>query len=97
MLNELVLGTCAVTTLSISCGSVFNDDVADVFSTHESAVWPSELGAINLVQVDVQGPVIDAGAQTASAKWFPDASEQKVFRRALLRSSKVVHTGRLVV
>lgn len=97
MLNELVLGTCAVTTLSISCGSVFNEDVADVFSAHESPVWPSEPSAFNSVQIDVQGPVIEVDAQAESAKWFPDASERKVFRKALLRSSKVVHTGRLVV
>jgi hypothetical protein len=96
MLNQLVLGTCAATTLSISYGAVPNEEVADVFCNHQTPAWPTEQGAFSAVAVDVQGPVIQVDAPKTFPKWFPDASERKVFRRALLRSSKVVHSGRII-
>ncbi|ONF43318.1 hypothetical protein BTO32_11590 [Marinobacter lutaoensis] len=94
MLNQLVMGTCAA-TLSISYGALANEEVADVFCDHQPVTWPQDQNAFRVVSVDVPGPVIEVGAPAEAAKWFPDASERKVFRRALLRSSKVVHSGRI--
>lgn len=94
MLNQLVMGTCAA-TLSISYGAVANQEVADVFCDHQPVTWLKDQNASPVVSVDVPTPEIEVGAPAETAKWFPDASERKVFRRALLRSSRVVHSGRI--
>jgi len=94
MITSLAAGTCAVTFL-VDPFIEFRSTSPVVYDTIQPKV--SEVLAESAIAPNIE--IADIGISITDAErpsWYPNEGEQRVLRRALLRSSNVVSRGRLV-